>query len=109
MQTFDQSLMLLFKQNVIAYEEALRQCSNPDDFALRVSGVSGTSDATWDEFEGAKAGQKPAAPQNGGRPQPPRAPPVAGKSPGAAPGKPAPGPAKPAAPGGDDDFQIERF
>src|SRR5438309_1921354 len=27
MQTFDQSLMLLFKQNIIAYEEALRQCS----------------------------------------------------------------------------------
>src|SRR5207253_11060607 len=38
MQTFDQSLMMLFKQNIITYEEALRQCANPDDFALRVSG-----------------------------------------------------------------------
>src|ERR687886_2539972 len=64
MQTFDQSLMLLFKQNIIAYEEALRQCSNPDDFALRVSGVSGTSDSTWDDFEGGKDGHKHGAPQN---------------------------------------------
>src|SRR5881275_1092522 len=64
MQTFDQSLMGLFKQNLIAYEEALRQCSNPDDFALRVSGVSGTSDATWDEFEGGKdAIQQPGGQQ----------------------------------------------
>src|SRR5207253_3162605 len=53
MQTFDQSLMSLFKQNVITYEEALRQCSNPDDFALRVSGISATSDSSWDNFEGA--------------------------------------------------------
>src|SRR6266576_1647063 len=65
MQTFDQSLMSLLKQNLIAYEEALRQCSNPDDFALRVSGISGTSDSTWDDFEGAKSGQKPAAPPSG--------------------------------------------
>src|SRR5216110_3426834 len=64
MQTFDQSLMLLFTQNLIAYEEALRQCSNPDDFALRVSGISGTSDTTWDDFEGGKdATQQPGGPQ----------------------------------------------
>jgi twitching motility protein PilT len=50
-QTFDQSLMALLKQNVISYQEALRQASNPDDFALRVSGISGTSDSTWDSFE----------------------------------------------------------
>jgi len=51
MQTFDQALMGLLKQNLITYEEALRQCTNPDDFALRVSGVSGTSDGKWDQFE----------------------------------------------------------
>src|SRR5216110_3291779 len=64
MQTFDQSLMMLFKQNVITYEEALRQCSNPDDFALRVSGISATSDSSWDDFEGGKdATQQPGGPQ----------------------------------------------
>src|ERR1700704_1527431 len=51
MQTFDQSLMSLFRQNVITYEEALRQSTNPDDFALRVSGISATSDSSWDGFD----------------------------------------------------------
>lgn len=51
MQTFDQSLMKLFSAKLISYEEALRQSSNPDDFALKVSGISSTSDASWDNFE----------------------------------------------------------
>ncbi len=52
MQTFDQSLMGLLKKKLITFEEALRQCSNPDDFKLKVSGVSSTSDLSWDAFEG---------------------------------------------------------
>jgi twitching motility protein PilT len=51
MQTFDQSLMKLYTANLISYDEALRQSSNPDDFALKVSGVSSTSDASWDNFD----------------------------------------------------------
>ncbi|MCK5236590.1 MAG: type IV pilus twitching motility protein PilT [Deltaproteobacteria bacterium] len=47
MQTFDQSLMNLMNQGFITYEDALLQSSNPDDFALKVSGVSGTDDAEW--------------------------------------------------------------
>jgi twitching motility protein PilT len=47
MQTFDQSLMGLFKSGLITYEEALRNASNPDDFALKVSGISGTSESRW--------------------------------------------------------------
>jgi len=50
MQTFDQSLMQLLTKKLISYEEALRQSSNPDDFALKVSGISSTSNATWDQF-----------------------------------------------------------
>jgi len=50
MQTFDQSLMQLYTSKLITYEEALRQSSNPDDFALKVSGISSTSDSTWDDF-----------------------------------------------------------
>ncbi len=50
MQTFDQSLMYLYTKKFITYEEALRQSSNPDDFALKVSGISSTSDTTWDHF-----------------------------------------------------------
>ncbi|MDA8123265.1 MAG: type IV pilus twitching motility protein PilT [Deltaproteobacteria bacterium] len=51
MQTFDQSLMMLHKDGLITLEEALRQASNPDDFALRVRGVSSTSDLSWEDFD----------------------------------------------------------
>ncbi len=51
MQTFDQSLMRLYSGKMITYEEAIRQSSNPDDFALKVSGISSTSDASWEGFE----------------------------------------------------------
>ncbi len=59
MQTFDQSLMALYRENLITLEESLRQASNPDDFALRVRGVSSTSDLTWDEFEKDETSPKP--------------------------------------------------
>jgi len=36
---FDQSLMFLMQENLITYEEALKHCTNPDDFALRVKGI----------------------------------------------------------------------
>jgi twitching motility protein PilT len=47
MQTFDQSLMAMLHHNLITYEEALKNATNRDDFALKVSGVSGTSDTRW--------------------------------------------------------------
>ncbi len=51
MQTFDQSLMHLVKQELVTYEEALNHVSNPDDFALRFRGIASTSDGTWEDFE----------------------------------------------------------
>lgn len=48
MQTFDQSLLQLFKQKLITYEAALAAATNPDDFALYVRGVSGTSEGKWE-------------------------------------------------------------
>jgi twitching motility protein PilT len=60
MQTFDQSLMKLYTSGMIAYDEALRQSTNPDDFALKVSGISSTSDASWDGFENKGEQQQPA-------------------------------------------------
>jgi twitching motility protein PilT len=56
MQTFDQSLMTLLNNKLITFEEAMRQCSNPDDFKLKISGISSTSDLSWDAF----GGEKPA-------------------------------------------------
>ena len=51
MQTFDQSLMQLLKRGLITKDEALKNCTNPDDFMLRLQGVQGTSDTSWDNFE----------------------------------------------------------
>jgi twitching motility protein PilT len=51
MQSFDQSLMFLMQENLITYEEALKHCTNPDDFALRVKGILASSDVTWEDFE----------------------------------------------------------
>ena len=44
MQTFDQSLLILYKKGMITYEEALVTATNPDDFALKVKGIQSTSD-----------------------------------------------------------------
>jgi twitching motility protein PilT len=57
MQTFDQSLMSLLKRGLITFEEALRQSSNPDDFKLKASGISSTSDLSWKDFEQAEGSQ----------------------------------------------------
>ncbi|MBN2543158.1 type IV pilus twitching motility protein PilT [bacterium] len=52
MQTFDQSLMELFKAKKISLETALVNASNPDDFRLRVGGIKSTSDRAWKMFDG---------------------------------------------------------
>ncbi len=51
MQTFDQSLMALFRSGLISYDEALAHCSNPNDFELKVRGIASTSDSRWEDFE----------------------------------------------------------
>jgi twitching motility protein PilT len=51
MQSFDQSIMRMYRSGHISYEEALGQCSNPDDFDLRVKGITSASDRGWVEFE----------------------------------------------------------
>ncbi|OQY19279.1 MAG: type IV pili twitching motility protein PilT [Desulfobacteraceae bacterium 4572_35.1] len=58
MQTFDQSLMGLMRDNLITYEEALRQSSNPDDFKLKVSGISSSSDLSWEQFSSENRAEK---------------------------------------------------
>lgn len=111
MQTFDQSLMSLVRQNLVTYQEALRQSTNPDDFALRFQGVSSTSDSKWDDFD-PKEAQAAAPPAPSAPPPAPRSSPTTSTMKAqqppkpAAPAKPAPAAPKPAT---DDDFQIERF
>ena len=52
MQTFDQSLFQLLKNGLISMETALENASNPDDFKLKISGVSSTTDAARDQMAG---------------------------------------------------------
>jgi twitching motility protein PilT len=40
--------MQLFKNKLVTYETALNAATNPDDFALHVRGIGGTSDMTFD-------------------------------------------------------------
>ncbi|HEU4564052.1 MAG TPA: type IV pilus twitching motility protein PilT [Gemmatimonadaceae bacterium] len=51
MQSFDQSLMHWYSKRCISYESALFYASNPSEFALRVQGVEGSSDTSWDDFQ----------------------------------------------------------
>jgi len=51
MQSFDQSIMHLYKKGMISYEEALIQATNADDFELRVKGITGAADRGWHEYE----------------------------------------------------------
>lgn len=46
-QTFDQALLDLYAKKLITYEVALAAATNPDDFDLKVRGISGTSDRGW--------------------------------------------------------------
>jgi len=52
MQSFDQSLMRWYQDGIITYDEAIFHSTHPGEFALRVSGVSGTSDRTFSDLNG---------------------------------------------------------
>ncbi len=51
MQTFDQSLFMLYKAGMITLDEALRRATNPDELRLRVQGIQSTSDISLEEME----------------------------------------------------------
>lgn len=59
MQSFDQSLLGLFKDEHITYEEALRRATSPDDFALKVKGVQSTEELREEEEESIKSKDEP--------------------------------------------------
>ncbi len=51
MQTFDQSIMKLHKDGLVTFEEAMANATNPDDFDLRLKGITGSSDR-WQDDKG---------------------------------------------------------
>jgi twitching motility protein PilT len=50
MQTFDQSILGLFEEGLISYDEAIRWASNVDEFKLKVQGISTTADLSRDQM-----------------------------------------------------------
>jgi twitching motility protein PilT len=54
MQTFDQSIMKLYREGAIDYETAMENTTNPDDFDLRVKGITGASDRDWQDSAGSQ-------------------------------------------------------
>ena len=56
MQTFDQSLYDLYSQGLITLDEALANSTNPDEFKLRIAGISNTAEAAREEMEKSQPG-----------------------------------------------------
>lgn len=73
MQSFDQALLDLFRNDLITYEEALLNCTRPADFALKVKGIQSTEEAVKERetqtkadsqaFKAGPASSKPEAPK----------------------------------------------
>ncbi len=51
MQSFDQSVFQLYKDEYISYEQGLRYSTSPDNFKLKVMGVRSTLDIVLDDME----------------------------------------------------------
>ncbi len=51
MQTFDQCLFDFYKKGLITYDELMRQATNKDDLALKVSGITSGADAMAEEID----------------------------------------------------------
>ncbi len=54
MQTFDQSLFDLLQAGLITYDEAMRQATNPSDFALKVKGIQSAGDVITESYKDVK-------------------------------------------------------
>jgi twitching motility protein PilT len=67
MQSFDQSMLKLFKDGLITYEEALMHCSRPADFALKVRGIQSTEDSVKETLKSFDPGRKSGSQEPGGK------------------------------------------
>src|SRR5260370_31177055 len=58
MQTFDQSLLQLYREELVTYETARDAATNPDDFDLKAKGIFSTREMTREP----PGGGSPASP-----------------------------------------------
>ena len=68
MQTFDQSIYQLYRQELITLEEALRRATNPEEFKLKIQGIESTGEvaqrAMENSLKGSDFGGKPGDQQS---------------------------------------------
>jgi twitching motility protein PilT len=69
MQTFDQSVLGLLRDGLITEEEALKNCTNPNELSLKLKGINSASDRMWQPVDDAKGeGDIDPASAGAGRP-----------------------------------------
>jgi twitching motility protein PilT len=66
MQSFDQSLLALYRDELITYETARDAATNPDDFDLKVKGIFSTGEMTWEVSAPGSSGGKAPTGRPGG-------------------------------------------
>src|SRR5436190_499564 len=66
MQTFDQSVLQLLRDGLISEEEAIKNCNNPNELALKLKGISAASDRMWQPVDANKVGEGQPAEATGG-------------------------------------------
>jgi twitching motility protein PilT len=59
MQTFDQSIYVLYEKGLVSYEDALRYASNKDEFRLKVQGIATTAEVAREQMMRASLGELP--------------------------------------------------
>ncbi len=64
MQSFDQSLLALYRDDMISLETAMEAATNPDDFALKIRGILSAAEMTWEVGAG-EPGKPPSHPAPG--------------------------------------------
>jgi twitching motility protein PilT len=67
MQSFDQAMLELFRNDLITYEEALMHCSRPADFALKVKGIQSTEDSVKETLKSFEATKQSGSQETGGK------------------------------------------
>jgi len=74
MQTFDQSLLQLYREELVTYETARDAATNPDDFDLKVKGIFSTGEMTWEHPGGSSTASthtlRPSPRASAGSPRP---------------------------------------
>jgi twitching motility protein PilT len=68
MQTFDQSVLQLLRDGLISEEEALKNCTNPNELSLKLKGIAATSDRMWQPVDAATGVEDEKGIGAGGRP-----------------------------------------